>query len=107
MSIQSIEDDLWIFMGTTTIFEKGGWLIAVTGMMQIIAVIVNNIAIWTTIVVMYIIVTLENGIHDNDDSSTSNVDVNDSNCLHHTSDSNESSSFLKDSSSAHEDSKVA
>ena len=29
-------------MGITTIFEKGGGLIAVTGMMQIIAVIVNN-----------------------------------------------------------------
>ena len=47
-------------MGTNT-FEKGGGLIAVTGMMQIIAVIVNNVAIWTIIVVMYIIVTLENG----------------------------------------------
>ena len=45
----------------STIFEKGGWLIAVTGMMQIIAVIVNNVAIWTIIVVMYIIVTLEKG----------------------------------------------
>ena len=47
-------------MGTST-FEKGGGLIAVTGMMQIIAVIVNVIAIWTVIIVMYIIVTLENG----------------------------------------------
>ena len=47
-------------MGTSTI-EKGGGLIAVTGIMQIIAVIVNNVAIWTIIVVMYIIVTLENG----------------------------------------------
>ena len=56
MSIQSIEDDLWIFMGTTTIFEKGGWLIAVTGMMQTIAVIVNIIASWTIIVVMHIII---------------------------------------------------
>ena len=46
-------------MGTTTIFEKGGWLIAVTGMMQIIAVIVNNVAIWTIIIVMYIIITLK------------------------------------------------
>ena len=46
-------------MGTSTI-EKGGGLIAVTGIMQIIAVIVNNVAIWTIIVVMYIIVTLEN-----------------------------------------------
>ena len=44
MSVQSIEEDLWISMGTTTIFEKGGWLIAVTGMMQTIAVIVNNVA---------------------------------------------------------------
>ena len=47
-------------MGTST-FEKGGWLIAVTGMMQIIAVIVYNIASWTIIIVMYIIVTLKNG----------------------------------------------
>ena len=47
-------------MGTTT-FEKGGGLIAVTGMMQIIPAIVINIASWTIIVVMYIIVTLENG----------------------------------------------
>ena len=45
----------------STIFEKGGGLIAVTGMKQIIAVIVNNVACWTIIVVMYIIVTLENG----------------------------------------------
>ena len=50
----------------STIFEKGGGLIAVTGMMQIIAVIVNNVAIWTIIVVMYIIVTLENGALDVD-----------------------------------------
>ena len=46
-------------MGTST-FEKGGGLIAVTGMMQIIAVIVNNVASWTITVVMYIIVTLKN-----------------------------------------------
>ena len=59
MSIQSIEEYLWIFM--STIFEKGGWLIAVTGMMQIIAVIVNNVAIWTIIVVMYIIITIIEG----------------------------------------------
>ena len=65
MSVQSIEEDLWISMGTS-IFEKGGWLIVVTGMMQIIAVIVNNVAIWTIIVVMYIIVTLENGALDVD-----------------------------------------
>ena len=64
MSIQSIEEDLWISM--STIFEKGGWLIAVTGMMQIIAVIVNISASWTIIVVMYIIVTLENGALDVD-----------------------------------------
>ena len=50
----------------STIFEKGGGLIAVTGMMQIIAVIVNIIASWTIIVVMYIIVTLENGALDVD-----------------------------------------
>ena len=48
-------------MGTTTIFEKGGGLIAVTGIMQTIAVIVNIIASWTIIIVMHIIVTLENG----------------------------------------------
>ena len=60
MSVQSIEEELWISMGTTS-FEKGGWLIAVTGMMQIIAVIVNNVACWTIIVVMYIIVTIIEG----------------------------------------------
>ena len=65
VSIQSIEEDLWIFIGTTTI-EKGGGLIAVTGMMQTIAVIVNIFASWTIIVVMYIIVTLENGALDVD-----------------------------------------
>ena len=59
MSVQSIEEDLWISMGTST-FEKGEWLIAVTGMMQIIAVTVNNVAIWTIIVIMYIIITLIN-----------------------------------------------
>ena len=53
-------------MGTSTIFEIGEWLIAVTGMMQIIAVIVNNVACWTIIIVMYIIVTLENGALDVD-----------------------------------------
>ena len=47
-------------MGTSTI-EKGGRLIAVTGIMQTIAVIVNNIANWTIIVVMHIIITLKNG----------------------------------------------
>ena len=61
MSVQSIEEDLWISMGTTTTFEKGLWLIAVTGMMQIIAVIVNNVAIWTIIIVMYIIITMIEG----------------------------------------------
>ena len=48
----------------------------------------------------------DDDIHDNDDSPTSNIVDNDSNCLHHTSDSNESSSFLKDTSSTHGDSKV-
>ena len=47
-------------MGTTTIFEKGGGLIAVTGTMQTIAVIVNIIASWTIIIVMHIIITLKN-----------------------------------------------
>ena len=47
-------------MGTSTI-EKGGWLFAVTGITQTVAVIVNNVAIWTIIIVMYIIVTLKNG----------------------------------------------
>ena len=53
-------------MGTTTTIEKGGGLIAVTGITQTIAVIVNNVTIWTIIVVMYIIVTLENGALDVD-----------------------------------------
>ena len=49
-------------MGTSIIFEKGGGLIAVTGIMQTIAVIVNNIASWTINVVMHIIIiTLKNG----------------------------------------------
>ena len=52
-------------MGTRT-FEKGGGLIAVTGIMQTISVIVNIIASWTIIVVMHIIVTLENGALDVD-----------------------------------------
>ena len=47
-------------MGTSTI-EKGGGLIAVTGITQIIAVIVNNVANWTIIVVVHIIITLKNG----------------------------------------------
>ena len=38
-------------MGTSTI-EKGGRLIAVTGIMQTIAVIVNIVASWTIIIVM-------------------------------------------------------
>ena len=59
-SAQSIEEDLWIFIGTTTI-EKGEWLIAVTGITQTIAVIVNIIASWTIIIVMHIIITLKNG----------------------------------------------
>ena len=45
----------------STIFEKGGGLIAVTGMMQIIAVIVNIIASWSINVVMQIIITFKNG----------------------------------------------
>ena len=48
-------------MGTTTIFEKGGGLIAVTGIMQTIAVIVNNVASWTIIIVMHIINTMIEG----------------------------------------------
>jgi hypothetical protein len=60
-SIQSIEEDLRISICPTTIFEKGGGLIAVTGIMQTIAVIVNIIASWTIIIVMHIIVTLKNG----------------------------------------------
>ena len=47
-------------MGTTTI-EKGGGLIAVTGMMQTVAVIVNIIASWTIIFVMHIIITMIEG----------------------------------------------
>jgi hypothetical protein len=45
-------------MGTTT-FEKRGGLIAITGIIQTIAVIVNNVASWTIIVVMQIIITLK------------------------------------------------
>ena len=63
--VQSIEEDLWIFIGTTTI-EKGGWLIAVTGMMQTVAVIVNIIASWTIIIVMQIINTMIEGALDVD-----------------------------------------
>ena len=48
----------------------------------------------------------DDDMHDNDDSPTSNVVDNDSNCLGDTSDSNESFSFLKDSSSTHGDSKL-
>ena len=48
-------------MDTTTIFEKGGGLIAVTGITQTIAVIVNIVASWTIIVVMHIIITMING----------------------------------------------
>ena len=40
---------------------KGGWLIAVTGITQTIAVIVNIMASWTIIIVMHIIITLKNG----------------------------------------------
>ena len=45
----------------TTICEKGGELIAVTGIMQTIAVIVNIIASWTIIVVVHIINTMIEG----------------------------------------------
>ena len=48
-------------MGTTTIFEKGEGLIAVTGITQTVAVIVNNVASWTIIVVMHFIITMKNG----------------------------------------------
>ena len=47
----------------------------------------------------------DDDMHDNNDSSISNVVDSDINCLCDTSDSNESSSFLK-GSSTHEDSKV-
>ena len=46
-------------MGTST-FEKGGGLIAVTGITQTIAVIVKIVASWTIIIVMHIIITLKN-----------------------------------------------
>ena len=48
----------------------------------------------------------DNDVHDNDDTSTSKVVDNDSNCLRDTSESNEPSSFLKSTSSTHVDSKV-
>ena len=47
----------------------------------------------------------DNDIHDNDDSSNSNIVDNDSNCLRDSSDSKESSSFLN-GTSTHGDSKV-
>jgi hypothetical protein len=47
----------------------------------------------------------DDDMHDNNNSSTSKVVDNDSNCLHDSSDSNESSSFLR-GSSTHGDSKV-
>ena len=52
-------------MGTTTI-EKGGGFIAVTGNMQTVPGIVNNLAIWTIIVVMDFIISLKNGALIND-----------------------------------------
>jgi hypothetical protein len=61
MSVQSIEEELWISMGTTTTSEKGGGLIAITGITQTIPVIVNNVASWIIIVVMHIIVTMIEG----------------------------------------------
>ena len=45
-------------MGTSTIFEKGGGLIAVTGITQTIDVNVNIVACWTITVVMHIIVIM-------------------------------------------------
>ena len=45
----------------TSIFEKGGGLIPVTGITQTIAVIVNIIASWTIIIVMHIINTMIEG----------------------------------------------
>ena len=59
----------------------------------------------TTINNERIIVQADNVMHDNNDSSTSNIVDNDSNCLCGTSDSNESSSFLN-GTSTHGDSKV-
>ena len=59
-SAQSIEEDLWISIGTST-FEKGGWLIAFTFITQTIDVNVNIVASWTIIIVMHIIVTLKYG----------------------------------------------
>ena len=84
-------------MGTSTI-EKGGWLIAVTGIKQTIAVIVNTYTSCT-------IYQGDNDMHDNNNSSTSNIVDNDSNCLRDSSDSNESFSFLN-GTSTHGDSKV-
>ena len=65
-----------------------------------------NLAHPTTINNQRTIFQHDDDMHDNDNSSNSNIVVNDSNYLHHTSDCNESSSFLKDSSSTHVDSKV-
>ena len=65
-----------------------------------------NLAHPTTINNQSTIFQGDDDMHDNDDSPTSNVVDNDSNCLCDSSDSNESSSFLKDSSSTHGDSKV-
>ena len=47
----------------------------------------------------------DDDIHENNNSSISNIVDNDSNCFRDTSHSNESSSFLKDSTSTHGDSK--
>ena len=60
-SIQSFEVDLWIYIGTTSIFEKGEWLIAVTCITQTIAVIIIIDANCIIIIVMHIIITLKNG----------------------------------------------
>ena len=48
----------------------------------------------------------DDDIHDKNDSPTSNIVDNDSNCLRDTSDCNESFSYLKDSTSTYGDSKV-
>ena len=50
-----------MYMGTTSTFEKGGGPIAVTGITQTIAVVVNNIASWTIIIVIHIIITIIEG----------------------------------------------
>ena len=65
----------------------------------------GNLAHPTTINNESTIIQGDDDMHDNNNSPTSNVVDNDSNCLRDTSDSNESSSFLK-GTSTHGDSKV-